>query len=393
MPSTTPSTIRVHAASRAYDVVIGAGLLAGAAAQIGAVSHNSGGAGRAVHIFADDGLPGDVLADLSRRLDASGFRVTSSPVRATEEAKVLQGLYHMVQELARRNLERADIVIALGGGITGDMAGFAAASYRRGIPWINCPTTLLAMVDACVGGKTGVNLRSGAELQKNMVGAFWQPALVLADVSTLETLPERAFRAGLAECIKHAMLSAAFEDADLMSWTKDKLGQILERDPATLSELIARNVAIKARVVGGDEREESPDATSGRALLNLGHTFGHAIETLPMVSPDQDSSLAPLLHGEAVALGLVCAARCAELMKLVGVGLTDATRQSLRHAGLPVVAHRLPGSGEIVERMRHDKKAAAGKLRLVLPRGDGRCEVVAAPGEDVLHEAIDSVRG
>jgi 3-dehydroquinate synthase len=388
---TSHRTVRVEAASRGYDVVIGAGLLAGAAARIGAVSHNSGG-GRGVHVFADDGLPGEVLTDLSRRLDASGFRVSSSPVRATEEAKVLQGLYHMVQELARRNLERGDVVIALGGGITGDMAGFAAASYRRGIPWINCPTTLLAMVDASVGGKTGVNLRSGAELQKNMVGAFWQPALVLADVSTLETLTERTFRAGLAECVKHAMLSAAFEDEELMAWTKERLGLILERDAETLTELIARNVAIKARVVGGDEREESSDAASGRALLNLGHTFGHAIETLPMVAPDVDASLAPLQHGEAVALGLVCASRCAELMKLVGVGLTEAIRQTLRHAGLPVTAHHLPASGEIVERMRHDKKAAGGKLRLVLPRGEGRCEVVAAPGEDVLHEAIDAAR-
>lgn len=381
-------TIRVEAASRTYDAVIGEGLLAGAAARIGAAV----GGSRALHVFADDGLPKELLADLSRRLDASGYRVSATPVRATEDAKTLQSLYHMVQELARHNLERSDVVVALGGGITGDMAGFAAASYRRGVPWINCPTTLLSMVDASVGGKTGVNLRSGKDLQKNMVGAFWQPALVLADVSTLETLPERDYRAGLAECIKHAMLSAAFEDPDLMLWMKDQMRGILERDAATLTELIARNVAIKARVVGGDEREESADAASGRALLNLGHTFGHAIETLPMVAPAADSSLAPLRHGEAVALGLVCAARCAELMKLVGEGVADSTKSVLRHAGLPITAHHLPGSGEIVERMRHDKKSAGGKLRLVLPCGEGRCELVSAPSEDVLHEAIDAIR-
>lgn len=382
------TTIRVRAASREYDAVIGEGLLAGAAARIGAAV----GGSRAVHVFVDDGLPKEWLTDLSRRLDASGYRVTSTPVRATEEGKSLQAVYHMVQEMARHNLERGDAIVALGGGITGDMAGFAAASYRRGIAWINCPTTLLSMVDASVGGKTGVNLRNGKELQKNMIGAFWQPSLVLADVATLETLPERDFRAGLAECIKHAMLSAAFEDAGLMQWTKDRLRLILERDPATLTELIGRNVAIKARVVGGDEREESANAASGRALLNLGHTFGHAIETLPMVAPAVDTSLAPLRHGEAVALGLVCAARCAELMKLVGDGLAESTRQTLKHAGLPVTAHHLPGSGEIVERMRHDKKAAGGKLRLVLPCGEGRCEVVAAPEDEVLHEAIDAIR-
>ncbi len=381
-------TVRVRAASREYDAVIGEGLLASAATRIGAAL----GGSRAVHVFVDDGLPNQWLADLSRRLDASGYRVTSTPVRATEEGKSLQALYHMVQEMARHNLERGDAVIALGGGITGDMAGFAAASYRRGIAWINCPTTLLSMVDASVGGKTGVNLRNGKELQKNMIGAFWQPALVLADVATLETLTERDFRAGLAECIKHAMLSAAFEDAGLMQWTKDRLRLILERDAATLTELIARNVAIKARVVSGDEREESANAASGRALLNLGHTFGHAIETLPMVAPAVDRSLAPLRHGEAVALGLVCASRCAELMKLVGDGLAESTKQMLKHAGLPVTAHHLPGSGEIVERMRHDKKAAGGKLRLVLPCGEGRCEVVSAPGDEVLFEAIDAIR-
>lgn len=385
---TDARTIRVEAASRTYDAVIGEGLLAGAASRIGAAV----GGSRALHVFADDGLPKELLVDLTRRLDASGYRVSSTPVRATEEGKTLQALYHMMQELARHNMERGDVVVAVGGGITGDMAGFAAASYRRGIAWINCPTTLLSMVDASVGGKTGVNLRSGKELQKNMVGAFWQPSLVLADVSTLETLPERDFRAGLAECIKHAMLSAAFDDPDLMLWTKDRLRSILERDAKTLTELIGRNVAIKARVVGGDEREESANAASGRALLNLGHTFGHAIETLPMVAPAQDTSLAPLRHGEAVALGLVCAARCAELMKLVGEGIAESTKQMLRHAGLPITAHHLPGSGEIVERMRHDKKAAGGKLRLVLPCGESRCEVVAAPGEDVLHEAIDAIR-
>jgi 3-dehydroquinate synthetase len=366
--------------------------LAGAAPRIGAALHGA----RAVHIFADDGLPPAILADLSRRLDASGFRVSSSPVRAAEEGKVLQAVYHMLGQLAAHTLERGDAVLALGGGITGDMAGFAASSYRRGIPWINCPTTLLAMVDASVGGKTGVNLRSGSELQKNMVGAFWQPSLVLADVSTLGSLDERTFRSGLAECIKHALLGGSFGDERLMAWTKEKLPLIHDRDPEALTELIARNIAIKSRVVGTDEREESTGTAGGRALLNLGHTFAHAVETLPMVSPGLvgggDSSLVPLQHGEAVALGLVCAARCAELLKLVGDGLTESVRQTLRHAMLPTTAYHLPGSGEVYERMGHDKKVARGKLRLVLPCGEARCQVVVAPPEDVVHRAIDAIR-
>ncbi len=382
-----PTIIPIRTASRSYDAVIGAELLATGASRVREAIPEA----RQVHIFVDSGLPPTVVTDLARRLDALGLRVTHSPVRAAEDGKTLQALYHMMQTIAGHNLSREDAVIALGGGITGDMAGFAAASYRRGIPWVNCPTTLLAMVDASVGGKTGVNLRAGTELQKNMVGAFWQPRLVLADVSTLGSLVERDFRAGLAECIKHAMLSEPFGDPHLMQWTKEQLGGILERDAGVLTELIARNVAIKAKVVGTDEREELAGA-AGRALLNLGHTFGHAIETLPMVSPASDTTMAPLLHGEAVALGLVCASRCAELMKLVGDGLTDSVRRTLQHAGLPTLAYHLPGSGEILDRMRHDKKVSGGKLRLVLPCGEARCEMVSAPGDDVIHDAVDAIR-
>jgi len=399
-PLTT--TVPVRTASRSYDVVIGEELLTGSADRIIAAV----GGARLVQVFVDEGLPPTVAGDLARRLALAGLRVSATTVRVSESAKSLQSLYHMVQQLAEHNLERRDAVIALGGGITGDMAGFAAATYRRGIPWINCPTTLLAMVDASVGGKTGVNLRvgnrggegGGGELQKNMVGAFWQPSLVLADVSTLSTLPDRTFRAGLAECIKHGMIAGdlgGWADEHLLHWTKTNLGQILARDPATLTELIARNVAVKARVVGTDEREESTDpagGSGGRALLNLGHTFAHAIETLPQVAPGKDPLLAPLQHGEAVALGLICASRCAELLKLVGEGLTESVRRTLEHAGLPVVAHALPGPHEIYERMLHDKKSAGGKLRLVLPCAETRAKLVTAPDETAVLTSLDAIR-
>lgn len=380
-------TITVSTASRTYDVLVGTGVLTTAMDRVRAAIAGA----RRVHIFVDEGLPKSVADDLTRRLEAAGLTISSSAVRATEDAKVLQNLYHMVQQLAAKGFDRSDAVLALGGGIVGDMAGFAAASYRRGIRWINCPTTLLAMVDASVGGKTGVNLRVGSELQKNMLGAFWQPSLVLADPALLASLDDRHYRSGLAECIKHALLSAAWQDPQLEDWMRMNLAQIASRDPETLGELIARNVAVKARVVGTDEREEA-SGPSGRALLNLGHTFGHAIETLDQASPSVDRSLAPLHHGEAVALGLVCAARCAELTHHVGAGFADHLRGVLKNLGLPTVAYGLPAPGEIIDRMHHDKKVLGGQLRLILPTGPGTCAVVPAPADDVLHEAIEAIR-
>jgi 3-dehydroquinate synthetase len=389
-----PVVIPVRTASRSYDVVIGDGVLGSAAGRIAAAVPSA----RRVHVIADDGVPSEVLAELRRHVEASGHSVSSSLVRATEEGKSLQAVHHLVQDIAMHGLERGDCVVALGGGITGDMAGFAAAMYRRGIPWVNCPTTLLAMVDASVGGKTGVNLRVGlgakSTLQKNMAGAFWQPSLVLADVGVLETLDERVYRCGLAECIKHGMLSAGFDDPGLMHWMKGSLGAIGERDAAVLTELVSRNVAVKARVVGTDEREEAA-GDQGRALLNLGHTFGHAMETMPGLSPGTDGGgePGPLHHGEAVALGLVCAARCAEELRLVGAGFTDGVRRVLEIAGLPVVARGLKSPAEVYERMWADKKVAAGTMRLVLPVGEGVCRVVGAPEEGVVVRAIEAVRG
>lgn len=418
----TTQIIKVRTPSAEYDAVVGSGLLHTAHERVGQAL----GGLRRLHVVRDAGVPIEASRQLERSLDAAGFKVTTTTLSPSEDAKALQTVYHIVQKLGECKLERNDAVLALGGGIIGDMAGFAASMYRRGIRWVNCPTTLLAMADASVGGKTGVNLRlhtdaagGHAELHKNMVGAFWQPALVLADVQLLHSLPDRVFRAGLAECIKHAMLSEGIEGlrtADLGTslWAATKLAlpDVVQRHEASVARLVALSVALKARVVEGDEREEQQilppsrgagseaakgaakgDDSGGRALLNLGHTFGHAIETLEGCSPDTFAGQAPLQHGEAVALGLICAARVAELSHHAGLGLVDQVRGMLHSAGLPVVARGLASSGEIYERMTHDKKAVGGTLRLILPTTLGSAKVVTGIPRELILEAIDAIRG
>ncbi len=279
--------------------------------------------------------------------------------------------------------------------MVGDLAGFAAATYRRGVPVIQCPTTLLAMVDASVGGKTGVNLDLGTseapDLKKNAVGAFHQPSLVLADTDSLGSLAPRHLRAGLAECIKHGMIAADAGDPGLLAWIGKNLNGLLGLDRALVTELVTRNVAVKARIVAGDEREEN--SSGGRAILNLGHTFGHAIETLPGLSPDRNMANAPLLHGEAVALGLVAAAACSAKLGLCPLGLLDQVGDLLTRAGLPTKVAGLPSDEAIITLMGHDKKAMGGAMRLVLPVGGGRAMVVANPAREGVAAGLAAIRG
>jgi 3-dehydroquinate synthase len=290
--------------------------------------------------------------------------------------------------------ERGQPLIALGGGIVGDLAGFAAATYRRGIPLVHCPTTLLAMVDASIGGKTGVNIALGAgaegSLKKNMAGAFHQPTLVLSDVEVLRSLDARQFRTGLAECIKHALIGAHGGEPALLPWLEDRLPTILAQDPATLVELVTRNVRLKAAIIDGDEREELPDG--GRILLNLGHTFGHAIETLPHLTPDGDPAKAPLLHGEAVALGLVAAAETARELDLCDAAAVDRILAIISRCGLPVEINGLPPADRIVALMGFDKKVAEGKLRLILPVGLGAAKVLANPPLPAILAGLEAIR-
>jgi 3-dehydroquinate synthase len=247
------------------------------------------------------------------------------------------------------------------------------------------------MVDASVGGKTGVNLAAGGgDLHKNMVGAFHQPRAVIADVDVLRSLPERFFRAGLAECVKHAMIGADWGDPGLVDWTASARARIAAHDTGTLIELVSRNVRIKATVVGRDEREE--DQSGGRALLNLGHTFAHAIEPLPGLSPDGNPAHAPLQHGEAVALGLVAAARGAVALGKCPADLADRTVALLNDFGLPTRVRGLPPADQVLARMHHDKKVLGGRLRLILPTAPGRAAVIADPPQAAVITAIDAIR-
>ena len=348
-----------------------------------------GAAGRAF-LVVDDNLPAETIGAAAASLEAVGYAVTIERVAATETNKSVAATERLLVALDQSGHERRDPVVALGGGIVGDVSGFAAATYRRGVPVIQCPTTLLSMVDASVGGKTGVNLVVDGSLRKNMVGSFWQPRLVVADVTALRSLGDRQFRAGLAECLKHGMI-AVDTDPTLADWTAASLPRLHCRDEAAIAELVERNVRIKAAIVAGDEREDSPDA-GGRALLNLGHTFGHAIETIPHLSPDEEPANAPLLHGEAVAIGLVAASACAENLGMVETGFTDHVRRLIADAGLPVAVADLPGDDTLLAAMLHDKKVAGGRLRLVLPIGDGRAAVVDDPDAEAVRTGLAAIR-
>ena len=375
--------IRVELGPRGYDVYVGAGVLD----SLGTVTASIGPASRAF-LVADEGLPPQTVARAERSLTAAGIVPIVSRVHASEAEKSLVTLERLLVEMTAQRLDRQEPVIALGGGIVGDVAGFASAIYRRGVPLVQCPTTLLAMVDASIGGKTGVNLAAAGELKKNMVGAFHQPRSVLADVSVLGSLPQRVFRAGLAECLKHGLIAGEFGDPGLFAWTRQHLRQILGQEQGPLVELIGRNIAIKAAVTRIDEREEA--LGGGRALLNLGHTFGHAIETIPDLAPL--GLPPPLMHGEAVALGLIAAARCAAAAGLASSILGDDVLAAVRACGLPVSLHGLPSTDRVLALMTHDKKVLKGKLRLVLPTTPGVAAVVEDPPRSAIVAGIDAIR-
>ncbi|MFN5662133.1 MAG: 3-dehydroquinate synthase family protein, partial [Planctomyces sp.] len=324
-------------------------------------------------------------------------------LRASEEDKTLESAGRALAEAARLRLERGDVVIAIGGGVVTDIAGFVAATYRRGVDVVQCPTTLLAMVDAAVGGKTGVNVWAEASaedggkrrLVKNAVGCFHQPVLVCCDVAMLRTLPEREFCSGLAECIKHGLIGGAAGDAKLLEWMAANMARLRGLDASALVELVTRNVAIKSRVVRGDPLERSTRSDGGRMMLNLGHTFAHAIETLGGLSWRDGGGamrVGPLKHGEAVGLGLLAAVRASEAQRMIRRGTAEEVRSLLEKAGLPTRVMGLPPSEAVVDRMKDDKKVMAGRLRLILPTTGRKCRVVEGPDLKVVQSAVDSLR-
>lgn len=290
------------------------------------------------------------LKPLRDSLAAQGVATVDVVVPDGEAHKNWQTLNAIFDALLANRCERSTTVIALGGGVVGDLAGFAAATYQRGVPFVQVPTTLLAQVDSSVGGKTGINHPAG----KNMIGAFHQPLAVIADTATLDSLPERELKAGLAEVIKYGLI----RDAEFLAWLEANVERLLARDPEALAYAIVRSCRNKAEIVAEDERESGV-----RALLNLGHTFGHAIEA--------GMGYGAWLHGEAVAAGMVLAADLSARLGLLAEADVGRIANLLRRAGLPVNAPAL-GIGRYLELMAVDKKVEAGSIRLVVLEAIGR---------------------
>jgi 3-dehydroquinate synthase len=301
-------------------------------------------------------------------LAKAGFFPTLITIPAGEKSKSLKCVQYCYDQLAAQRLERKSFIVALGGGVVGDLAGFVAATYLRGIPFVQIPTTLLAQVDSSVGGKTGVNLRAG----KNLVGAFYQPRLVLCDLDTLKTLPEREFRAGLAEVIKYGIIF----DAKMFAQLEHDLPKILKRDSKILSQVIARCCEIKAEVVSQDEMESGL-----RAILNFGHTIGHAIEN--------SSGYGKFLHGEAISIGQVAAAKLSQ--KILGLPQRDVERikNLFQRAGLPTqIQLNSNQRKKLFAAMLLDKKVSGGEIRFVLARKIGSVEFGKKVSPALIEEVL-----
>ena len=349
------------AGEQPYDIRVGPGLLDDGPALASLVR------GRKVLLVSDGNVAPLHAARVTAALAGQGgIETLASVVPPGESAKSLEGFAALLRELAGMGATRDACVFALGGGVVGDLAGFAAACWMRGIDLVQLPTTLLAMVDSAVGGKTAVDLPQG----KNLVGAFHPPRAVFADTSTLRTLPDRELLAGLAEVVKYG----AIMDAGFLDWLEANAGALLARDDAALAEAIARSCAHKAAIVARDPREHGE-----RALLNFGHTFAHAIE-----AEQGYATPGALNHGEAVAVGMVLAARLSAALGLSDGSAVDRLRELLEGFGL---ATQLPAGlapDALVERIRLDKKADARGLRFVLWEGAGKARVVSGVPEDAV---------
>ena len=348
-----------------YDVVIAPGALDKLGEQVLAVAP----AARALLVF-DRALETEHLPRARASLEAAGYETLCVPFAGGEESKTLETARALYDVLLAHRFERRSPLVAFGGGVLGDTVGFVAATYLRGVPFVQCPTTLLAMVDSSVGGKVGVNVPQG----KNLIGAFHQPVSVVADPLVLRTLSARELRCGLAECIKHAVI----RDAPLFAWTRTRMRELLALAPEALTELIARNVAIKAAVVMEDEKE-----TGVRAHLNLGHTFGHAIEATV--------GYGRILHGEAVGLGLLAASTLAGELRIAARGLRAEVEELVGLAGLPLRAD-LPDDARLREAMALDKKVAAGRIRFVLPERVGAVVIRDGVAPEAVRAAWSSIR-
>lgn len=335
----------VSLSERSYDIMIGHGILSAlgdAASRLGL--------GPKHMVVTSTGLwplYGKVVQD---SLAASGFDICVAEIKDDEESKSLQTVMSLYDKLVEKELGRDSVITAVGGGVVGDVAGFTAATFMRGMRLVQVPTTLLAQVDSSIGGKTGVNLPSG----KNLVGAFHQPTLVWADVSTLKTLPERELRSGLAEVIKYAFIA----DPQLLHILEEKTKSLSEASSDTLIEIISRCCSAKARIVQRDEKEHGI-----RSILNYGHTFGHVLETL--------TNYTQFTHGEAVALGMIVAARISCAIGATDQATVEKQERLISAAGLPTRIDRLIDPQSVVRQLTRDKKRLAGQTRWVLPKTIG----------------------
>ncbi|OGA37796.1 MAG: 3-dehydroquinate synthase [Betaproteobacteria bacterium RIFCSPLOWO2_12_FULL_65_110] len=356
-------TLRVELGSRAYPIYIGSGLIARPELLAPFIR-----GGRAAVVTNATVAP-LYLERLTTGLRASGIDLFGIVLPDGEAYKNWETLNAVYDRLLEAHCDRQATLIALGGGVIGDLAGFAAATYQRGVPLIQVPTTLLAQVDSSVGGKTAINHPRG----KNMIGSFHQPLAVLADVDTLATLPERELRAGLAEVIKHGLI----RDLGFFEWIEANIARLLARDPEALIHAVRRSCEIKAEIVAIDERE-----TGARALLNLGHTFGHAIETA--------KGYGVWLHGEAVAAGMAMAADLSR--RLGSLSAEDAGRVAalLERAGLPVAVSGI-AAPRFIELMSVDKKAAAGRIRFVLLDRIGSAVLRGDVPQDALQATLGAM--
>lgn len=367
--------LTVTTATASYPVVVESGALAALPARLAAL-----GLRGALWLACDAAVAATYGERLAEGLRSAGFTVHLHSVASGEASKGPEGLWRLYDWMIGGGVERRDAVLALGGGVVGDLAGFAAASVLRGVAVVQLPTTLLAMVDAAVGGKTGINHPLG----KNLIGAFYQPRLVLADTATLATLPPRELRAGMAEVVKHGVIADAGLFAELealaaiQGWASIPLAAWPTGNPTLVERLTAivrRAVAVKVGVVSRDEREQGE-----RITLNYGHTVGHAVEAL--------MGYGPLLHGEAVAIGMHAAARIAVAMGLCDAGLVERQRRLLAAYGLSVaVPHGLDPEAIIAATLR-DKKVQARRVRWVLPTAVGSVVVRDDVPEELVRAAI-----
>ncbi|MCB9938983.1 MAG: 3-dehydroquinate synthase [Planctomycetaceae bacterium] len=359
------TTVHVALSDRSYDIEIGPGLLP----TTGRFVAERTSCSHAV-VITDSNVEPLHGQRVVESLEQAGVRVDIATVPAgesTKSASHVDQLWRLMLEFAA---DRKSLVVAVGGGVVGDLAGFIAASYARGIRFVQIPTTLLAQVDSSVGGKVGINL-PGA---KNMVGAFWQPAAVLIDTDVLNTLPLREYRSGLAEVVKYGVIL----DPDFFTYLEDNIDGLNNREPSVMRHIVARSCELKAQVVSADEREE----TGLRAVLNYGHTFCHAFEA--------ETGYGTYLHGEAVAIGMLCASRLAESMGRIDSEITRRQHALLEALGLPLtvpdVSHDV-----LIRAMQKDKKTEHGKLRFVLPTRMGHVELVSGVPADLVKAALADV--